>query len=331
MHKPVGSAVALPSVIEPMKATSAPRLPPEDGQWAYELKWDGVRAVAFIQAGRLRLQSRSLREITGQYPELISMVEGVVEPMVLDGEVVAFDAAGRPSFERLQARINLTTPADVAHRMAGVPVVYMAFDVLRIGSSSLMGLPYVERRARLEDLSLGGSRVQVPAYHLGDGAALLEGTRAQGLEGLVAKRVDSTYLPGRRSRSWLKIKNVRRQEMVVGGWLPGEGHRAGHLGALLVGHYDQGRLAYAGRVGSGFSHPELQRLAARLAVLARATTPFSDESRLPGPVKRLVRWVEPRLVVEVAFAEWTSSGTLRAPSYKGEHHDRDARHVRRES
>jgi len=309
-----------------MKATSTDVLP-VGPLWAYEIKWDGVRTIAFAGPDGLRLQSRSLRDVTAQYPE-VAGVGGLGEGTVLDGEIVAFDEDGRPSFERLQSRINLASRLDVVRRQGEIPVVFMVFDLLRLDGRDLTAEPYSDRRRQLEDLAANAASIQVPRHHVGDGPALLEATRQQGLEGLVAKRVDSPYLPGRRTRTWLKVKNFRRQELVVGGWLPGQGGRSGRIGALLVGHYEDGRLRFAGRVGTGFDDAELARLDSRLAPLVRPDCPFVPEP--PALVRRSARWVDPVVVVEVAFSEWTSGGTLRAPSYKGEHSDRDAAAVRRE-
>jgi bifunctional non-homologous end joining protein LigD len=180
-------------------------------------------------------------------------------------------------------------------------------------------------------LSLNGPSWQTPSYHVGDGAALLDATRARGLEGLVAKRLDSVYRPGRRSPSWVKVKNVKRQELVVGGWLSGQGNRSGRLGALLVGYYEGAELRYAGRVGSGFTDQELDRLHQLLVPLARDTSPFTPPPPLPSEVGKQGHFVEPTLVVEVAFSEWTHLGTLRAPRYKGMRTDVDPRTVVREA
>ena len=320
---------SVPEFIDPMRATAQDHLPEGEG-WAYEIKWDGVRTVAFIGAGGVRLQSRSGRDVTGHYPEATELT-GVGTGTVLDGEIVAFDQDDRPSFERLQSRINLGSVREVSLRRVEVPVAFVLFDLLYLEGHNLMGLPYAERRSQLEALALAGPSLQVPRHHRGDGAALLEATRQRGLEGLVAKRLDSTYQPGRRSRNWIKVKNFRRQELVVGGWLPGQAGRNGRIGALLVGHYHQGQLRYAGRVGTGFTDAELVRLADLLAPLARADSPFSADPALPAPTRRLGRWVEPALVIEVAFSEWTVRGTLRAPAYKGERFDRDPATVVRET
>jgi bifunctional non-homologous end joining protein LigD len=251
--------------------------------------------------------------------------------VVLDGEVVALDEEGRPNFGLLQQRMNVAEGSALRRVIREVPVVYMLFDVLYLDGHQTLGLPYTERRRLLEGLSLSGSSWQTPSYHVGDGAALLDATRARGLEGLVAKRLDSVYRPGRRSASWVKVKNVRRQELVVGGWLSGQGNRSGRLGALLVGYYEGGELRYAGRVGSGFTDQELERLDAVLAPLARATSPFTPPPELPPEVAKQGHFVEPTLVAEVAFSEWTHLGTLRAPRYKGMRSDIDPRAVTRET
>jgi bifunctional non-homologous end joining protein LigD len=305
-------AEKLPKRIEPMLARTGP-LPQENGQWAYEIKWDGVRAIAFVQGGRLVLQARSGRDITPRYPELRPLAEALAgREVVLDGEVVAFDGA-RPSFQKLQGRMHLTSEHAVRRLAREDPVHYIAFDLLYLDGRSLLDRRYDERRAALAELGLAGPTWQAPAHHVGDGAALLELTRSQGLEGVIAKRLDCPYLPGRRSPGWVKVKNVARTDVVIGGWLPGERARAGKLGALVIGiPDDEGVLRYAGRVGTGFSEAELVRLGAQLESLARPDSPFVG--RQPP---RETRFVEPRLVAVVDFNERTQAGTLRQPSYKG--------------
>jgi bifunctional non-homologous end joining protein LigD len=319
----------LPRDLEPMRAVAVDALPPDDARWAYEVKWDGVRALAYVQAGRARLQSRTLKDVTDRYPEL-AVLGRDLDGVVLDGEVVALDESGRPRFERLQQRINVTPGPPVTRRAAEIPVSYVAFDLLHHEGRPLLELPYAERRRLLAGLPLPEAVARAPRHHVGQGAALLEASRAQGLEGLVAKRLDSPYRPGRRSRLWLKVKNFRRQELVVGGWLPGSGARTGALGALLVGYHGQAGLRYAGRVGTGFTDAELARLGGRLQGLARKSSPFGADPALPPDVRRTARFVEPVLVAEVAFSEWTSAGTLRAPSYKGLRDDVDPDRVVRE-
>jgi bifunctional non-homologous end joining protein LigD len=311
-----------------MLATSADRLPPDDGAWAYEFKWDGVRAVVFVDGPRVCVQGRRQNDVTERYPEL----EGIAGALggrsaVLDGEVVALDESGRPSFGLLQQRMHVASVTEVRRRRATVPVVWLGFDVLALDGEPTVDLPYAERRRLLDDLGVAGPTFQVPPSHAGDGASVQEASRASGLEGIVAKRLDSSYEPGRRSRCWLKIKNHHRQDLVVGGWLIGEGSRAERFGALMVGYYDdQGRLHYAGNVGTGFTERRLEELAATLAGLHRDTSPFADPPRLGG---RMV-FVEPVLVAEVEFGEWTGDGHLRHPSFKGLRDDKDPRDVRRE-
>lgn len=313
----------MPESIRPMKATLSAALPDEDRAWAYEVKWDGYRIIAFIRGGEVRLQTRNLLDATADFPEVgqLGVALGKHE-VILDGEIVALDESGRPSFGALQRR-GRQRPT----------VVYMVFDLLYLDGYSTITLPFVERRRLLDELAIPtGSAWQVPGYHVGDGAAMLEATRAQGLEGVVAKRLDSPYEPGRRSRRWLKVKNWGRQEFVVGGWMPGEGGRSGRLGSLLLGYHDEeGRLRYAGRVGTGFTVSELARLEALLLPLARETSPFAPEPPLPGEVRRLAHFVEPRLVAEVDFSEWTHTGTVRQPSYKGLRVDKEPSEVVRES
>jgi bifunctional non-homologous end joining protein LigD len=317
----------MPRHLKPMLATLSTRLPHDEDAWAYELKWDGVRAIAYCEGGQLRLESRNLREITSQYPELrpLAAVLGARDA-ALDGEVVAFDEDGRPSFERLQSRINLASEAAVRRKMGDVPVTYLIFDLMYLDGRSLVEKPYTERRERLEALALEGSSWQTPRHHRGEGEALLRLTQERDLEGLVAKRLDSRYLPGRRSRAWLKVKNIRSQELVIGGWLPGQGRRAGTIGAILVGYHEEDdrgrRLRYAGRVGSGFTEAELQRLAGLLEPLQTKQSPFEGRQ----PPKQAV-FVEPRLVAEIAFREWTAARTLRAPVYKGLRTDKDPAEV----
>jgi bifunctional non-homologous end joining protein LigD len=315
----------MPEHLVPMLARLS-TLPPDDERWGYEIKWDGVRAVAYIpKGGPPRLESRNLNDVTRQYPEaaaVASALEG--HSAVLDGEVVAFDELGRPSFERLQGRMHLTGEAAIGARTRSTPIAYCIFDLLYLDGESLMGLPYTERRARLEGLDLNGPSWRTPAYRAGDGADLLEASAQQGLEGVVAKRLDSTYEPGRRGGAWLKIKNTRRQELVIGGWLPGEGRRKGRIGALLMGYYDhepaEPELRFAGKVGTGFDARDLEELEGLLAQRRRPTTPFAGP-RQPG---KRAQFVEPELVAEVEFNEWTRQNMLRHPSYKGLREDKRA-------
>src|SRR3954470_22371609 len=288
---------------EPMPEQVAPMLPrtgkalPIGDDWAYEIKWDGVRAIGYAEGGRLRLASRRSTSITARYPALRELGRAVgAHEAVLDGEVVAFDDAGRPSFQRLQRRMHLTSEAQVRRLAQSDPVVYVIFDLLFLDGHATLELTYEQRRKLLLELGLNGPAWQTPAHHVGDGAALLAASRAQGLEGIVAKRLDCPYTPGRRSGGWIKVKNVRRADVVVGGWVEGEGGRSGKLGALAVGWYDQGELFYGGRVGSGFTQGELKRVGRLLEPLARDTSPFTAGETQPP---REVHFVAPELVAAV--------------------------------
>jgi bifunctional non-homologous end joining protein LigD len=318
----------LPEHLEPMLARAG-ALPPEDGRWAYEIKWDGIRAIAYCQPGKVTLESRNLNDISSRYPELRRLDRALSShTAVLDGEVVAFDEQGRPSFEALQRRMHVESPSQVKRLAKGSPLTYMIFDLLWLDGHSLMDLPYSERRARLAELQLSGESWQTPDHLPGPGADVLAATADQGLEGVVAKRLDSTYTPGTRATSWVKIKNIGRQEVVIGGWVPGEGRRKERIGALLVGvHGRDGELRYAGRVGTGFSGEELDRLAKLLAPLERASSPFDPGASKPP---RGAVFTEPRLVAEIEFTEWTKAGSLRHPSYKGLRTDKPAEQVVRE-
>jgi bifunctional non-homologous end joining protein LigD len=325
MDPPAGRATMPSGGIKPMMATLA-KLPRDDENWAFELKWDGVRAIAYCDAGHIRLESRNRREITSQYPEVRPVAAELgARQAVLDGEVVAFDDDGRPDFQALQRRMHLASEAAVRRRTNDTPVTYVLFDLLFLDGRDLTDLPYTERRSLLDELALQGPAWQTPASHRGDGEALLELTAQRGLEGVVAKRLDSRYLPGRRSSAWRKVKNVRTQELVVGGWMPGEGRRSDTIGALLAGYYDDDgeELRYAGRVGTGFTEDTLRQLSGLLRKLETDESPFTGRQ----PPKQAM-FAEPRLVAEVEFREWTAARTLRAPSFKGLRDDRDPREVR---
>ncbi|MFN0088783.1 MAG: non-homologous end-joining DNA ligase [Acidimicrobiales bacterium] len=319
--------------VPPMKAVPG-LLPASDDGWAYEVKWDGMRVLAHLDgAGGVRLQSANLADCTASFPELSGLAEAVPgRPAILDGEVVALDASGRPSFGRLQQRMHVADRGEAARRAAENPVVYQVFDLLSFNGDDAITLPYLTRRRLLAEVVHDGRFWRAPAHHVGEGRALYEAVAEQGLEGLVAKRVDSPYVPGRRARTWLKIKLRRRQELVVGGWAPGQGRRAGTLGSLLVGVHETpaagSPLRFAGRVGAGFSDAELRRLGAELAARAQASCPFDPA---PPPLFAAdARWVRPELVVEVEYGEWTEDGRLRHPSYAGQRLDKAPSEVVRE-
>jgi bifunctional non-homologous end joining protein LigD len=318
-----------PEGLRPMLATAG-TLPARDAGWAYEMKWDGIRALAFAEDGRVRLVSRTGRDISQVYPELAGLAAGLsAAQAVLDGEIVAFGDSEWPDFEALQQRMNISSAEQARILAAEVPVSYLAFDLLWLNGKALLDQPYTRRRELLDGLGLHGGNWQAPPSFIGESGADVQAvSRQHHLEGVMAKRLGSRYEPGRRSPSWLKIKNIRRQEVVIGGWKPGEGGRAGGIGSLLVGVQDEGVLVYSGHVGTGFTQQTLRMLADRLAPLRRDSSPFG--TTVPAQDARFARWVEPVLVAEVAFTDWTKSGRLRAPSYKGLRDDKDAAEVVRE-
>jgi bifunctional non-homologous end joining protein LigD len=316
----------MPDRIAPMLARSG-NLPRDEEAYGFEVKWDGIRTVLFCDHGHLTLQGRNFTDFTPRYPEVRELARELgARRLVLDGEVVAFDDEGRPSFERLQTRMHLASDSAVRRRMRDTPVTYVIFDLLYLDGHSTMPLAYEDRRRVLDALALEGPAWRTPAYHRGEGAALLEATRELGLEGVLAKRLDCPYEPGRRSSGWIKVKNVCLQDVVIGGWTPGEGGRAGHLGALAVGVMEDGRLVYAGKVGTGFTERTLAILERELQPLRRDESPFDGRQPPKGTV-----FVEPRLVASVEFREWTNSGTLRAPSFKGLRPDKDPQDCVREA
>ena len=316
---------------EPMLATLATRSDIDDEHgWAYEMKWDGVRALACLDHGSVRLVSRTGQDMTAMYPELVEPIAALpADTAILDGEIVALDSQGRPEFALLQRRINLTKAADIEAGRAKTPVRFLAFDLLELDGASMIKKEYHSRRDALLDLVpvTGGSVVQAPPGFDGDLDAALATSVELELEGVVAKRSSSTYLPGRRGGTWLKIKHHRTQEVVVGGWKDGNGRRAGTIGSLLVGVFDGERLCYVGGVGTGFTDAMLEAITSKVARLARTTCPFDD---VPSSDARNAHWLTPSLVGEVKFSNWTDDGRMRHPSWRGWRPDKTATDVARE-
>src|SRR5215210_9379458 len=266
----------MPSRLDPMLAKPG-EVPESDADdWAYEIKWDGIRALGYTDRGRWCMLSRRLEDVSARYPELEPIAEALEgHSAILDGEVVALDEEGRPRFQLIQSRMGLTSPGVIKARANQQPVDYVIFDLLHLDGRCVRELPYAQRRVLLEGLGLDGPRWRTPRYRHGGGPDLLEAARRQGLEGIVAKRCDSPYRPGKRGGEWIKARVWQRQEFVIGGWIPGEGRRANRVGSLLVGHYDARadeaerrgepqRLVYAGGVGSGLKEADLDRLTKEL-------------------------------------------------------------------
>jgi bifunctional non-homologous end joining protein LigD len=298
-----------------------------EGSWAYEMKWDGIRAIATVHGGTVRLATRNGIDVTATYPELAELAKLVTGDAVLDGEVVALGKSGSPDFGRLQTRMGLTRPADVEPAAARVPVQYLVFDILEHDGDSVTNETYDDRRTLLEHVVHSRDSVHVPAAFQGDADAAVAASLRLGLEGVVAKRRDSTYSRGVRSRAWIKVKHHKTQEVVVAGWRPGNGRRSTTVGSLLLGVPTSDGLRYVGRVGTGFTDRELDDITARLAKLHRATSPLYD---VPPADARDARWVKPALVGEVEFAEWTAADRLRQPSWRGWRTDKAAGDVVRE-
>ncbi|HET6817452.1 MAG TPA: non-homologous end-joining DNA ligase [Mycobacteriales bacterium] len=336
MDPPPEDFTPMPTLIKPMLAVLRDDVPADDDKWAYEFKWDGVRATVYIEGGRPRVLSRNDRDVTSSYPELRALAASLsARQVVLDGEIVAMDEQGRPSFGALQSRMHVTNAAQVRRLVDTTPVTYLVFDVLYLDGRSLLDVPYVERREILESLQLSGPSWQTPPHFRGGGArdhvgkAVFAASREQGLEGIIAKRLDARYFAGKRSDCWLKVKNLRTQEVVIGGWKPGEGRRKGAIGSLLLGVPGADGLDYVGHVGTGFTDKMLRELEADLAPLRRDDSPFA--TTVPREHSRDAQWVEPAIVGEVAFSEWTRDGRLRHPAWRGLRPDKAVAEVTRES
>ncbi|WP_368074352.1 non-homologous end-joining DNA ligase [Arthrobacter sp. 24S4-2] len=297
--------------------------------WQFELKWDGIRALIVGDETRIRLISRNGNDMSASYPELTERRCWPERSFTADGEIIAVGPSGRPDFGLLQTRMKLTKAADVARARAATPVRLMVFDLLSDDGEDLRWMPLRKRRARLEQLEWPGScpvHLSEVLHH--EVEHILASARELGLEGIMAKRVDGRYVSGERSRSWLKLKFERTQEVVVGGWRPGKGARQGSVGSLLVGIPDGAKLRYVGRVGSGFSDRELTELRLRLDSLARKSSPFTE---VPQTDASDAHWVTPRLVGEVTFGDWTGGGKLRHPVWRGWRLDKNADEVVAES
>ena len=320
---PAGKLEAMPAKLAPMLAESGD-LAFNRADWMWEPKLDGYRVLAFIDVQGVRLRSRRGLELSGSFPKLAAELgKQAVDGMILDGELVAFDASGRPSFAALQDRAQLKTEREIAAADQNAPVVFCCFDLLHFAGVDLRKAPYRDRRRYLAQCLLPSPLVQL-VHASEDGVALQAAALASGFEGVVGKRRESSYETGRRSASWVKVKPTRSADFVIGGYTRGKGSRAA-LGAILVGHWDRGKLRYASHVGSGFDERSLAQVKARLAGLQTKSCPFVEIPELNGPTM----WVEPKVVAEVRFQEWTEDGALRAPVFVRLRDDVDPKTVRR--
>ncbi|MBW3588532.1 MAG: non-homologous end-joining DNA ligase [Actinobacteria bacterium] len=302
----------LPKPFTPMMATLGEK-PFDSPDHLFEVKWDGVRTLAFCEGGRTRLFARSGREVTHQYHEFSDLHTRLkVKEAVFDGEIVAMDERGRPSFERLQSRINLQRDTDIRRGIATVPLELVIFDLVFADSEWIGELPLVQRIEQLPSSINFGEGVLHSEGIPDQGTALFEAAKEKGLEGIVAKKTQSIYVPGRRTKDWIKIKVTKRASVVIGGLSPGEGSRGSSFGSLMVGAFSEDGLQYLGNVGTGFTDRTLGVLISKLAELESAKSPFMETPRIKG-----VRWVKPTLVAEVEYRELTNALRLRAPSFKG--------------
>ncbi|MFN2484042.1 MAG: DNA ligase D [Candidatus Limnocylindria bacterium] len=326
-------AEPMPEFVEPMKATLADDVF-SDPDWLYEIKWDGYRVEAVVDAGRVRIWTRNQNDAARYFPELTARPTWIdAKQAIVDGEVVALGENGEPDFSALQGRTGVLgaerrgrgkKPRPSSEELAAIPLVYEVFDLLYLDGRSLLDVPLESRKRLLRSVLRDHDIVRYGAHVDADGEAFHAAARERGLEGIVAKHRASRYEPGRRARTWLKLKIRREHELVVAGYLPGKG-AAADLGALIVGVYEDRKLRHAGQVGSGFNARTRRELAARLDELRREESPLDDPPRLPG-----ARWAEPKVVIRAEFAEWTSDGLLRQAAYKGTEIGKDARSVRRE-
>ena len=304
---------------KPMLATLESQVPKGRG-WVFEVKWDGYRAVADVRGGQVRLTSRQGNDLTARFESVAKAVEKAIKTpdCVLDGEVCAIDEEGRVTFSAMQ------------QGRQGTQYVYVVFDVLEVEGQAVTDLPFTERHARLAGLLDRRNQVVQLSETFEDGEALYRAAEAQRFEGIMAKKADSRYLPGKRTRDWLKIKTHGRQEFVIAGYTKGQGRRSGRFGSLMLGVHRGEDLAYAGNCGTGFTDNEIDRLLGKLRPLERKESPFPVVPKMPKVRKGDVVWVDPELVCEVEFVEWTHEGHLRAPAYKGLREDKPAKEVRRE-
>lgn len=316
-------------IVTPMKAAPG-ELPAANGDWGYEIKWDGMRIIAHIDSDGVRLQSSNGNDVSASFPELegLSVLLDGFDSLILDGEAVAIDDEGVPSFGLLQQRMHVSDPVDARRRAVTVPVSFAIFDVLHINGQDTVRLPFSDRRQLLEGIVEDGLHWRLTTLHLDDPAGLLASVTERGMEGLVAKKMSSHYQEGKRPSTWVKIKPRHRQEFVVGGWSEGRDGNAGNLGSLLLGYMDGGDLIHCGSVGSGLNDQSRREWLARVSEHELAKPPFAN--KVDRKAGRTFHWTAPNYVVEVAFNNWAEDGHLRHPVYLGHRTDKAPSEVIRE-
>lgn len=316
-----------------MLARLVPKLPALQSDYAFEFKWDGMRALARCVDGQTSLITRNGIDATSRFPELVSLATSLKHDAILDGEIVAMDDENNPSFARLQQRMHVADPAKARLLAKEIPVQFILFDVLFLRGRSVIGEPWTVRRALLEKLNLKGNSWELSPAVIGHGEALFATARKHQLEGIVAKKLDSVYEPGRRSPHWVKIKLVQRQELVVGGWTTERGS-PGALGSLLVGYFDstgrKQKLHFAGGVGSGFNSQTAATLLKTIQKLEIDTSPFAQPIPRGARSSRDVHFAKPKLVIEVEYRRWPDGGMMQQAAFKGTRMDKRAGDVVRE-
>jgi bifunctional non-homologous end joining protein LigD len=307
---------AMPGVIKPMLATLVDR-PFSDPDWLFETKWDGIRAICFLNQGKARFVSRNQNALSAQYPELAGIAAAIKSRQaILDGEIVALDEQGVSRFQLLQSRMGRKNAAEIARLAASTRVVYYAFDLLHVDGFDITGCPLIERKDALERLLKPSKNIRFSDHIVEHGEELYREIASVPLEGMIAKRIDSVYVQ-KRSRDWLKIKTILESEVVIGGYTQPRNSRS-YFGALVVGLYDQGHLRYVGHAGGGFNEKSLAQIYELLQPLKSKTSPFAEKVQTNEPVQ----WVKPKLVAQVKFAEWTADRRMRQPIFLGLREDK---------
>jgi len=300
--------------------------PFDDKGFIFEIKWDGERAIAYIDRGRVSMKSRNQKEIAFRYPEVMSEFPKALKSRsaIFDGEIVSFDKKNVSSFEKLQNRIGLNERLEIEEKTKKIPVYFYIFDILEVDDKNIENLPLAKRREKLEKILKPTNHIKISETIDNKGKAFYVAAQKKRLEGIIAKKKSSTYQEGKRGRDWQKIKITAEQEMVVGGYTPGTGSRKSTFGALLLGYYQDGKLKYAGSVGTGFNGKILKELLAKFKKIRTKKSPFSE------PINLKANFLKPKLVAQIKFHEWTSDGKLRQPVYLGLRDDKKSEEVKRE-